>query len=419
MADFNFYLNRQGIQGVQGEKGDQGYSPTVEVDTNTAAEYILKITTEDNEFYTPNLRGSAVEDLGGTYMRYDPDTQQMFAGPPDYATEDEWGVVQLATDDDITGASTTKVVTAERITDINATLAEHESTMTTMQTEIESISGDIPVVNNGVLTITQGTTPLGSFTANSSTDVTVNIPTPVTPNNGTLTIQKNGSTVGTFNADSSTNVTADITVPTQLSDLSDGSTVVTQTTLETALQDYVETTTLATVATSGNYNDLSNKPTIPAGVTITTTLTSQSTNEEVPGAKATYDWLNELTTTQTNQETRLSTVEDEYFDKRTDLKSSITSTDTTGAPTPAAVYDFVTGEISDATSTLVTQSTLTTEITNATQNLVDTTTLTTAITAATSTMVTSTTVRQIVQLTQVAYDALTTPDANTFYVIIG
>ena len=85
----------QGIQGAKGDKGDtatievgdtetlpaktnayvmnvgtkeeavlefgipKGYAPTVEVNTNTKAEYTLKITNEDNEFVTPNLRSKA------------------------------------------------------------------------------------------------------------------------------------------------------------------------------------------------------------------------------------------------------------------------------------------------------------------------------------------------------------------------
>lgn len=83
--------------------------------------------------------------------------------------------------------------------------------------------------------------------------ISANIPT---VNNGTLTIQKNGTSVQTFTANQSSNATANITVPTKTSDLindgSDGTTT------------YVEADNLATVATSGSYNDLSNKPTIPA-----------------------------------------------------------------------------------------------------------------------------------------------------------
>lgn len=83
-----------------------------------------------------------------------------------------------------------------------------------------------------------------------------NKPTIPTVNNATLTIQKNGTTVKTFTANASSNVTANITVPTKTSDLTNNGADNTST--------YVEADELATVATSGSYNDLSNKPTIPA-----------------------------------------------------------------------------------------------------------------------------------------------------------
>ena len=139
-------------------------------------------------------------------------------------------------------------------------------------------------------------------------------------NNGTLTIQKNGTQVATFTANQSGNSTANITVPTTLDDISDGSTrklanylpltggtltgnLTVPTIITTgqsgltlnpsagtqriSLEDYdgdggltfIFTNnnsitgslkipynvsgTLATVATSGSYNDLSNKPAIP------------------------------------------------------------------------------------------------------------------------------------------------------------
>ena len=142
-----------------------------------------------------------------------------------------------------------------------------------------------------------------------------------TVNNATLTIQKNGTTVKTFTANASTDVTANITVPTKVSDLTNDSgfiTGITSSDVTTALgytpynstnpsgyqANVIETVkvngtaltpsskavditvpaaqvnsdwnassgvaqilnkpSLATVATSGSYNDLSNKPTIPA-----------------------------------------------------------------------------------------------------------------------------------------------------------
>ena len=78
-----------------------------------------------------------------------------------------------------------------------------------------------------------------------------NRPTIPTVNNATLTIQKNGAGVATFTANASSNVTANITVPTKTSDITNDS-------------NFVASGDLATVATSGSYNDLSDKPTIPA-----------------------------------------------------------------------------------------------------------------------------------------------------------
>lgn len=89
-----------------------------------------------------------------------------------------------------------------------------------------------------------------------------------TVNNATLTIQKNGTTVNTFTANASSNVTANITVPTKTSDLTNDDgfiTGITSSDVTTALgYTPVNPSNLATVATSGSYNDLSNKPTIPA-----------------------------------------------------------------------------------------------------------------------------------------------------------
>lgn len=135
--------------------------------------------------------------------------------------------------------------------------------------------------------------------------------------NGNLTVQKNGVNIANFSANETTNVIANISVPTSVSELTNDANYVTSNQLETGLnakQDKLTAGTgieiteenvinstavtewgeiqgelnnqedlqnalnlkanissLANVATSGNYNDLSNKPTIP-------TTTSQLTN---------------------------------------------------------------------------------------------------------------------------------------------
>lgn len=97
---------------------------------------------------------------------------------------------------------------------------------------------------------------------NGTVAMTSDLPT---VNNATLTIQKNGANVQTFTANQSTNATANITVPTKTSDLTNDS-------------NFVASTSLATVATSGSYNDLSNKPTIPTVNNATLTIQKNGTN---------------------------------------------------------------------------------------------------------------------------------------------
>ncbi len=72
-----------------------------------------------------------------------------------------------------------------------------------------------PDINNATLTIKNGTTDLGSFTANSNIDTDIDISSALpTANDATLTIQKNGTTVGTFTANQAIDQTVNITVPT-------------------------------------------------------------------------------------------------------------------------------------------------------------------------------------------------------------
>lgn len=106
-------------------------------------------------------------------------------------------------------------------------------------------------------------------TSGSYTDLS-NKPTIPTVNNATLTIQKNGTNVATFTANASSNVTANISVPTKTSQLTNDSGFLTSHQDISGKSNVGHTHTasqvsgLATVATSGSYNDLSNKPTIPS-----------------------------------------------------------------------------------------------------------------------------------------------------------
>ena len=130
-----------------------------------------------------------------------------------------------------------------------------------------STSSENPVQNKVITTALNGkadSSSLAAVATSGSYNDLDNKPTIPTVNNATLTIQKNGTTVNTFTANASENVTANISVPTTVAELSDAG-------------NYVLSSALATVATSGSYNDLADKPTIP---TVDQTYDGTSTNAQ-------------------------------------------------------------------------------------------------------------------------------------------
>lgn len=114
MAEFKYYLNRQGVRGPQGPQGEKGFSPDISVEKDTLSEYILRITNEGGYFLTTNLREHK-EDRGGTYIRYDRDTGVMYAGDADPASTDTLGVIRIAKDDDFVGKAEDAAVTPAQI----------------------------------------------------------------------------------------------------------------------------------------------------------------------------------------------------------------------------------------------------------------------------------------------------------------
>ena len=186
------------------------------------------------------------------------------------------------------------------------------SSVPTKTSELQNDSGfitlsDVPAVNDATLTIQKNGTTVGTFTANSSTNTTVDIAVPIktsdlqndsgfitseslpTVNDATLTIQKNGSTIDTFTANSSTNKTVNIAVPTKTSDLQNDSGFITSSDIPAQAQaDWTQTNTqdpsyiqnkpqFASVAMTGSYADLSNTPTIPV---VDQTYDASSTNAQ-------------------------------------------------------------------------------------------------------------------------------------------
>lgn len=81
-------------------------------------------------------------------------------------------------------------------------------------------------------------------------------------NNNKITIQKNGTKVDDFTLNQNTDKTINIAVPTKTSDITNDSGFITKNVND--LVNYTLTSNLSTVATSGDYTDLINLPTIPA-----------------------------------------------------------------------------------------------------------------------------------------------------------
>ena len=88
-----------------------------------------------------------------------------------------------------------------------------------------ALTSQLPIVNNGTLTIQKNGANVATFSANQAGNTTANISVP-TVNNGTLTIQKNGATVATFSANQAGNTTANITVQSAAGVFDVGSTVI-------------------------------------------------------------------------------------------------------------------------------------------------------------------------------------------------
>lgn len=270
-AKFQFYINRQGPKGNQGQKGDTGFSPSIEVDTNTAAEYRLKIINEDNEIITDNLRGSAVEDLGGTYMRYNRETQAMYAGTPDSATDISAGVVRIANEEDIERMSADAVVTAGQVADAlhiylkssdNSVIIaqDNEDFKTDLKVDFSGVDGDISGLDSRVTGCESAISSLEQADIAISGNIG-NLQGRMTTAEGAITSLQNDKVDKVAGKGLSTN------------DFTDAE--------EEKLMHAVVDEDLANVAFTGDYDDLINKPSIP---TVTNMMTVDTT-QDVTGSK--------------------------------------------------------------------------------------------------------------------------------------
>lgn len=337
-ANFNFFVNRQGVQGQRGAKGDQGYSPIISVDTNNANVYKLKIQNEDTSFITPNLRGQALENTGGTYVRYDQSTESMYTGYADSATTSQVGVARFCTYSELASGSVENAMTGamdvhdfvearlenyvllsdynDRVTYVDAKLdrlqdykvetsdfdtfagnvesslsslstnkldkstynsyvaetAETLNGLATNKLDIEDLSDYLVQGSNITLSVDSETHEITisanvpTFTQvqadwnqndNTAVDFIKNKPTIPTVNNSTITVTQGGVNKGSFTLNQGSDYTLALDAGATTIDWS----------------DITGKPSFATVATSGSYEDLLNKPTIPTVNNATLTIT--------------------------------------------------------------------------------------------------------------------------------------------------
>ena len=155
------------------------------------------------------------------------------------------------------------------ILDLSTIRSNAETAYNTIETYGDIVThnaNEFATANQGSLAATalQPNDNISSLTNDSGYVTSESLPT---VNNNTITVQKNSTTVNTFTLNQATDTTINITVPTTTSELTNNSGFITgiNSTDVTSALGYtpVNPSNLATVATSGDYDDLTNKPTIP------------------------------------------------------------------------------------------------------------------------------------------------------------
>lgn len=99
--EYTIILNQQGPSGRQGATGQNGFSPIIDVSTNTRDTYVLTITTADGVITTPNLISEPIPSGGinGQVLTNFGNDVYGWGTLPNATTESQ-GVVYLSTDED-------------------------------------------------------------------------------------------------------------------------------------------------------------------------------------------------------------------------------------------------------------------------------------------------------------------------------
>ncbi|MBQ3735019.1 MAG: hypothetical protein II859_13780 [Bacteroidales bacterium] len=296
---------------TNGQDGQDGVSPMVSAAASGDNVVVTVVDGTGTHEYTIPTNTGAFTQLPANWAETNPSNPQYIQNKPNLATvatsgnySDLTGTPTIPTQTsqltNNSGFITASDVPAQQNADWNATTGAAEilnkPTLATVATSGNyndlTNKPTIPTVNDGNIIVQQDGTVVGSFTTNQSGTTTINLTSPNVAD-GVLTLKRNGVPVGTFTANQAMPANIDIVVPTTVAEMTDAAQYAKTTDIPTQTSqltnnsgfitasdipaqqnaDWNATTgaaqilnkpTLATVATSGNYNDLTNKPTIPA-----------------------------------------------------------------------------------------------------------------------------------------------------------
>ena len=249
--------NTGGPKGVKGDKGEPGQDSTIEVVSTTTG-------APGTNASVVNQGTASAAQLAFTIPKGDTgaagaDGQDGFS-PIASVTQTQSGATISITDEQ--GTTTASVTNGTNGQDGDAAtiqVGQVETLEPNQQAYVTNVgTSEAAIFNIGIPKGEKGDSGSGSgdmtasvYDPNGTVAAAGGIPDYVDSNGGKIdTIKVNGTT------QTITNKTVDLSVPTKTSDLTNDGADGTST--------YVEADDLATVATSGSYNDLSNKPTIPA-----------------------------------------------------------------------------------------------------------------------------------------------------------
>lgn len=217
MSNFNYYLNRQGSrgrQGVKGDKGENGYSPYIDIKSNTPTEFIMTIHNETESFDTPNLIptaiGEKVTEMDAVLTTHTEDIANLKLEDQNIKNKNN------AQDSDIAALKTRVGGTEESIEDLNhkyTVLGSEVSDLTRTKQNRLVEGANITLTNNDDGTTTISASGGGGGGGSDVPIATTQVAGKVKPDGNTITITDDGtiSAVGGGGGTPANMVTTDTT----------------------------------------------------------------------------------------------------------------------------------------------------------------------------------------------------------------